>query len=103
MKKELMPRKRKMYSLLRKEREEVHEFILKQLRKGYIKPSNPSQMVLVFFVKKKNRKKHIVQNYRYFNEWTVKNNYLLPLISDIIENIGIKKIIYKDRLEMGLQ
>ena len=101
MKKEFMLRKRKMYPLLRKEREEVHEFILEQLRKGYIKPSKLPQMVLVFFVRKKNRKKHIVQNYRYLNEWTVKNNYLLPLISDIIEKIGTKKVFTKMDLRWG--
>jgi len=32
-------RKRKMYPLLREEREEMHEFINKQLRKGYIRLS----------------------------------------------------------------
>ncbi len=35
-----------------------------------------------FFVGKKDGKKRIVQDYRYLNKWTVKNNYLLPLISD---------------------
>ena len=54
-----------------------------------------SQVVPVFFVRKKNRKKWIVQNYKYLNEWTVKNNYPLPLISDIVENIGTKKIFTK--------
>ena len=47
-------------------------------------------MILVFFVEKKGRKKRIVQDYRYLNEWTIKNNYSLSLILDIIENIGIK-------------
>jgi len=42
-------------------------------------------MAPVFFIGKKNGKKCMVQNYRYLNEWTVKNNYLLSLISDIIE------------------
>ena len=32
-------RKRKMYLLLREEREEVREFIAKQMRKGYIRLS----------------------------------------------------------------
>jgi len=36
MKKVFVPRKRKVYSLSREEREEVREFIQKQLRKGYI-------------------------------------------------------------------
>jgi len=52
-------------------------------------------MALVFFVPKKDGKKRIVQDYRYLNEWTVKNNYPLPLISDIIENIGIKQVFTK--------
>ena len=37
----------------------------------------------------------MIQNYWYLNKWTVKNNYLLPLISDIIKNIAIKKIFTK--------
>ena len=39
MKKGFVPRKGKVYSLSREEREKVHEFISKQLRKGYIRPS----------------------------------------------------------------
>jgi len=49
-----------MYPLSREEREEVYEFINEQLRKGYIRPSKSPQMVLVFFVRKKNSKKHMV-------------------------------------------
>ena len=52
-------------------------------------------MALVFFVGKKNGKKRMVQNYRYLNKWTVKNNHLLPLILDIVENIGIKRVFTK--------
>jgi len=46
-------------------------------------------------VGKKDGKKWMVQDYRYLNEWTVKNNYLLPLISDILENIRTKKMFMK--------
>ena len=84
-----------MYPLSREEREEVCEFIKKQLRKGYIRLSNLPQTALVFFVGKKDGKKRIVQDYWYLNEWTVKNNYLLPLILDVIENIGTKKVFTK--------
>ena len=49
----------------------------------------------MFFVGKKDSKKRIVQNYRYLNEWTIKNNYPLSLISDIIENIDTKKVFTK--------
>ena len=57
IKEEFVPRKGKVYSLLREEREEVHEFINEQLRKGYIKPSKSPQTVPVFFVGKKYGKK----------------------------------------------
>ena len=57
------------------------------------------QTVLVFFVRKKDRKKRIIQDYQYLNKWTVKNNYLLLLILDIIKNIGTKKVFMK--LDLG--
>jgi len=95
MKEEFVPRKGKVYLLSREEREEMHEFIQEQLRKGYIRLLKLPQMALVFFVEKKDGKKRIVQDYRYLNEWTVKNNYHLPLISDVVENIGMKKVFTK--------
>jgi len=53
-------RKEKVYPLSREERREVHEFIDKQLRKGYIRPLKSPQMAPVFFVGKKNGKKRMV-------------------------------------------
>ena len=58
-------------------------------------------MALVFFVGKKDGKKRMVQNYQYLNEWTVKNNYPLLLISDVLENIGTKKMFMKMDLRWG--
>ena len=52
-------------------------------------------MALVFFVGKKDGKKQIVQ------EWTIKNNYPLPLISDVLENIRTKKLFTKMDLRWG--
>jgi len=95
MKEGLMPKKRKVYPLSREEREEVKEFVKEQLRKEYIRPSKLPQTALVFFVGKKDGKKRMVQDYQYLNEWMVKNNYLLLLISDILENIGTKKVFTK--------
>jgi len=46
-------------------------------------------------VGKKDRKKRMVQDYQYLNEWIVKDNYILPLILNIIENIRTKKIFTK--------
>jgi len=95
MKEGFVLRKGKVYLLSREEREEVCKFIQEQLRKEYIRPSKSPQMVLVFFVGKKDGKKRMVQDYRYLNKWTIKNDYPLPLISDIVENIGMKKVFTK--------
>jgi len=57
--------------------------------------------VPVFFVGKKDGKKRMIQNYQYLNEWTVKNNYPLPLISDMLENISSKKVFTKINLRWG--
>jgi len=86
---------------LREEREEVREFVKEQLQKGYIRPSKSLQTAPVFFVGKKDGKKWMVQDYRYLNEWTIKNNYSLPLISDVLENIGTKKLFTKMDLRWG--
>ncbi len=43
----------------------------------------------------------MVQDYRYLNEWTIKNNYPLPLILDVLENIGTKKVFTKMNLRWG--
>jgi len=94
-------RKGKVYPLSREEREEVREFVKEQLRKGYIQPSKSPQTVPVFFVEKKDGKKRMVQDYRYLNEWMVKNNYPLPLISDVLENIRMKKVFTKMDLRWG--
>jgi len=95
MKEGFVLRKGKMYPLLREEREEMYEFIQEQLRKEYIRLSKLPQTALVFFIGKKDGKKRMVQDYRYLNEWTIKNNYSLPLISDVVENIGTKKVFTK--------
>ena len=90
-----MPKKCKIYPLLRIEREEVQEFVKNQLRKGYIRPLKSPQMSLVFFVPKKDGRKRMVQDYRYLNSWMIKNNYPLPLILDLIDSIGKKKVFTK--------
>jgi len=101
VKKGFIPRKGKVYPLSREEREEVREFVKEQLRKGYIRPSKLPQMVPVFFVGKKDGRRRMVQDYRYLNEWTIKNNYPLPLISDVLENIRVKKLFTKMDLQWG--
>jgi len=85
----------------RQEKEEVREFVEEQLQKGYIRPSKLSQTSPVFFIGKKNGKKRMVQDYQYLNKGTIKDNYPLPLISDLIDTMGTKKVFTKMDLCWG--
>jgi len=66
-----------------------------QLKKGYIRPSKSPQMSPVFFVNKKDGSKRMVMNYYNLNNQMIKNNYLLPLITELIDNMGNKKVFTK--------
>ena len=84
-----------MYSLSRDKREEVQAFVEDQLRKGYIQPSKSPQMLPVYFVVKKDRERRMVQDYWHINKGTIKNTYPLPLISDILDGVGTRKVFTK--------
>jgi len=60
VKKGFVPRKMKIYLLLRKEKGNIYEFIDKKLRKGYIRFSKLPQIALVFFVEKKDSRKQMI-------------------------------------------
>jgi len=55
----------------------------------------------VFFVDKKDGKKRMVIDYCSLNKQTVKNNYPLLLITDLIDNMGSKKVFTKIDLQWG--
>jgi len=68
LKEGFLPKKGKVYSLSREEREEVQAFMEDQLRKEYIQPSKSPQMSPVHFVAKKDSIWRMVQNYQYINQ-----------------------------------
>jgi len=88
-------KKSKVYALSPKEQEEVDNFINEQLRKGYIQPSKSPQISPIFFIPKKDHKKRMCTDYHYLNDWTIKNAYLLPLISEIMDKVGKAKVFTK--------
>ena len=88
-----------MYLLSRNKREKVQKFVNKHLQKGYIRPSKLQQTSPVFFVGKKDGGKHMVMDYHKLNKQTVKNNYPLPLITELIDNMGSKRVFTKMDLQ----
>jgi len=93
--------KAKVYPLSRNKKEEVQKFVNEHLKKGYIRPSKLPQTSPVFFVGKKDRRKHMVMNYKRLNKQTVKNNYPLPLITDLVDFMGNKRVFTKMDLWWG--
>jgi len=49
----------------------------------------------VFFVGKIDKEKHMVMDYRRLNKQTVKNNYPLPLITDLVDSMDNKRVFTK--------
>ena len=89
----------RVYSLFRNKKKEVQKFVNKHLRKGYIRPFKSPQTSPIFFVEKKDKGKHMVMDYYRLNKQTVKNNYLLPLITDLVDDMGNKRIFTKIDLQ----
>ena len=42
-----------------------------------------------------------MQNYQHINQWTIKNGYPLPLIADILDGVGKRKVFTKLDLRWG--
>jgi len=69
------------------EQAELDAFLEENLRTGQIRPSKSSIAAPVFFIKKKDGSLHLVQDYYALNTVTVKNRYLLPLISELVSQL----------------
>lgn len=76
-------------------------FLDDALAKRYIILSKSLMVSLVFFIKKKNRKLRFVQDYKKLNAIMIKNCYLLPLVSDIINCLMKAKIFNKFDIRWG--
>jgi hypothetical protein len=66
------------------EQAELDAFIKEHVETGRIRPSKSPWASPFFFVKKKDGKLRPVQDYRKLNSLTIKNQYPLPLISEIM-------------------
>jgi len=81
------PKSSKVYPLSPLEQAKLDAFLEENLRTGRIRPSKSSIAAPVFFIKKKDGSLCLVQDYRTLNAITVKNRYLLPLISELVSQL----------------
>jgi site-specific DNA-cytosine methylase len=104
MKEGFEPKSFKNYNLTPAEQLKLDKFLKENLEKGYIRPSQSPMASPFFFVSKKDGKLRPCQDYRYLNDWTVKNSYPLPLISEIMDKLkGANfKVLHQAGRALGL-
>ncbi len=85
----------KIYPLNPEEQIALDVFLEDMLKRGYIRPSKSPFASPFFFVKKKDGKLRPVQDYRRLNTITIKNQYPLPLIPDVIDKLKDAQIFTK--------
>jgi hypothetical protein len=91
----------KIYPMPVNEQEELDRFLEDNWRKGYIVPSKSPIASPVFFVKKKDGRLRLVQDYRKLNDFTVKTRYPLPLASDIVNRLRQVRLFTKFDVRWG--
>ncbi len=73
----------------------VQKFLQEELEKGYIHVSKSPYTSSFFFIRKKDGKLCLVQDYQKINSITMRNQYPLPLISDLIHDLSNAHIYTK--------
>ena len=91
----------KIYPVSPKEDESLREWIKEQQAKGYIWLSKFSYASPFFFIGKKDKKLCPVQDYWHLNEYTIRNKYPLPLITELIAQVKDVYIFMKFDIRWG--
>jgi hypothetical protein len=91
----------KVYPMTRDEDTALEKFLDEMVGKGYIRSSKSPYTSPFFFVKKKDGKLRPVQDYRQLNSHTVRNQYPLPLIAQLISDLSGAHIFSKVDIQQG--
>lgn len=70
----------------------MREKLEKDLKKGYIRPLSSPAGFPILFVLKKNRPPQMCVDYRKLNDITIKNQYPLPNITELRDQLSRAKI-----------
>ena len=89
------------YRMAPAELKELKEQLKELLDKGFIRPSSSPWGALVLFVKKKDGSLRLSINYRQLNKVTIKNEYPLPRIDDLFDQLQEARCFSKIELRSG--
>ena len=91
----------KIYPMTQTEDKALEEWLQEQQAKGYIRPSKSQYASPFFFIKKKDGKLRPVQDYRRINQFTIRNQYPLPLIQELVTALSGAHIFSKLDVRWG--
>jgi hypothetical protein len=91
----------KLILLSQAEQEELQAFVKEHMRRGTIRPSKSPYKAQFFYIKKKDGKLWLVQDYRPVNQWTICNAYPLPLIPELIDWLSGCSLYTKFNIQWG--
>lgn len=95
------PTHRTQYRLSPAEKQELETQVDDLLKKGFIKESDSPYNAPVLFVKKKSGELRMCVDYRLLNLHTIKDRFPLPLIEEVLNNLGHSKVFSKLDLRSG--
>uniref|UniRef100_A0A8D0E2G7 CCHC-type domain-containing protein n=1 Tax=Salvator merianae TaxID=96440 RepID=A0A8D0E2G7_SALMN len=85
----------RLYSLSEPELAALQDFLEKNLKRGFIRPSTSLAGPPVLFVRKKTGDLRLCSDYRSLNKITIRNCYPLPLIPELLEWLRNAKVFTK--------
>ncbi|GKF72524.1 hypothetical protein Tco_0208638, partial [Tanacetum coccineum] len=95
------PVARAPYRLAPSEMKELSKQLQELLEKGFIRPSSSSWGAWILFVKKKDGSFRLCIDYRELNKLTIKNQYPLPRIDDLFDELQCSSVYSKINLRSG--
>jgi len=91
LKERTKPQPKNIYALDETKLTALREYLVENLREGFVRPSKSSAGYPIHFVPNKNGKLRLWVDYRQLNDITDKNSYPLPLISESRDRLQGKK------------
>jgi hypothetical protein len=88
LKEDVLPPSSKTYNLTGQEKVAMKQWIDDNVAQGFIRPCHSPYAAPCFFIKKKDGELRLCMDYRKLNLITIKTNYPLPRIPEIIIKIG---------------
>ena len=95
------PPARPMYRLSPREMEEARKQVQELLAKGLVQPSTSPYAAPIMFVAKADGSLRMVQDYRPLNAITVKNQFPLPRIDDLLDSLNGARVFSSLDLQSG--